>query len=413
MLSRIRRRRLAGEAGISLIEILVAILVLGVILTGLATTLITSLVSLHGDELRVRASQLANQVIEDLQASPWDETGFFEDDAGYLEQYDGEDTVTLGDSRDGAPGPRPTAVIDRDGIDYEVTTNITWVDESGEEQERLKAFDVLVEWTARGVPQSHSVRAVRAPTPDEVAVGEEEPEDFEITSFTVNPQPVELSELGFTQYPITIRLTTSLPALTAPRLSVELDETLPTEWALELYDGDGPEGTEWRLVILEEEGQVAPGAYEFVVDARKELPSLETDVDQAVETVWFVKPSDVEMEVQEPTFSPGPFCRPNGNPKATHFAVTVRFEVHGVTGADSAYVKFEGQDHEYGAGYVGATAQGAVFEAVIPQGTPIDKSQAELVLRAYRTVDSQEATLFYSAPVESENNKEKCAGYEP
>ncbi len=413
MLSRIRRR-LAGDAGISLVEMLIAIIVLGLILTGLATTLMASLVSLHSDELRVRSSQLANQVVEDLQAAPWHQVGFYEDDTGYQAEFDGEDTVTLGSERNGDPGPVPQRFIERSDVEYTVTTNITWVEVSGEGEARMKAFDVHLGWEERGSPRSHSVRAVRSPTPNEVAVDEEdEPDQFEITSFSVNPRPVPLQPPDNTAGEIKVRLRTSQPAdsVVKPTLVIEGDdgEVSETWGSFEEDDSveDAPEGTAWTLTIPPGDGQFTPGAYEFIAEA-----ASATESDQAVETVWFVYPSDENMEIQEPTFEPGPFCRPNGGHKSTHFPVHVEFEVEGASGADSAKLLFEESGQEFSAEFTGLTDEGATFEAVVPEDTEIDKSQAHLVLHAYRQIDSQEATLAYAAAVESTNHAEDCSGAE-
>ena len=415
MLGRIRRR-LEGEGGITLVEMLIAIIVLGLILTGLATTLMASLVSLHSDELRVRSTQLANQVVEDLQAAPWDQVGFYEDDTGYQAEFDGQDTVTLGSERNGNAGPVPQRLIERSDVEYTVTTNITWVEGSGEGEARMKAFDVHLAWEERGSPRNHSVRAVRSPTPSEVAVDEDdEPDEFMITSFSVNPRPVPLQSPDNTAGEIKVRLRTSQPAdhVVQPTLAIEgAGGAVDVTWgSFEEDDSvdDAPDGTAWTLTIPPGEGQFEPGAYEFIAEA-----ASATESDQAVETVWFVYPSDENMEIQEPTFEPGPFCRPHGNPKSTHFAVTVRFEVIGASGADSAKLQFEETGQEFDADFVGLTDdERAIFEATVPGGTEIEKSQAHLVLHAYRQIDSQEATLAYAAEVESFNHEESCSGSEP
>ncbi len=68
------------EDGISLIEMMVSLLLIAVALSAFASVLITSLRTTSRNEEQVNATALAQQVIEELQATDWESAGHYEDD---------------------------------------------------------------------------------------------------------------------------------------------------------------------------------------------------------------------------------------------------------------------------------------------------------------------------------------------
>src|SRR5680860_1241592 len=210
-------RRLTADHGMSLIEMMVAILILGVVLSAFASTLTTALVSLSRDETRVRANHLANELAEDLRAAAWDDFNFYADDPGFSTGYRDasgtHDTVELGPTRGTnigpLPGPQTTTV---DGISYTTTANIYWRDDEVDgtgaadvdgDLHDVKAFHVLVQWSTRGQSQQLTTEGVRPPTIDEMPVlptpaptATVAPGTFAITGFTVLPTAVSISPSG-------------------------------------------------------------------------------------------------------------------------------------------------------------------------------------------------------------------------
>lgn len=59
------------DDGVSLVEMMVAVMILAIVLTALASASITALAGVRTAEGQVGANQLASEVLERLQSSPW------------------------------------------------------------------------------------------------------------------------------------------------------------------------------------------------------------------------------------------------------------------------------------------------------------------------------------------------------
>ena len=154
MLTRIKQRIDADE-GLTLIEMLVAFFIVAIVLTALTSTLMASLRSIVSSESRLRATQLANEVLEELQAWDWDD----------LENYEPDDPVT------------------RANMTYNVTVVVDWVDVAAAAgTENYRQFDVEISWQEFAVSRSLSKTAVRAPLPEE-----EDAAIFGLREGTVDP----------------------------------------------------------------------------------------------------------------------------------------------------------------------------------------------------------------------------------
>ncbi|MDP8977118.1 MAG: hypothetical protein M3N17_00765, partial [Actinomycetota bacterium] len=238
------RGRLREEGGISLVEALVAIVIVAIVLTALANTTITSLVAMNENEQRTRANALANEVIEHLQGIAWDDVGFYDDD------YTGTppDHVSLGAARPASEEPAAGEACEsnvpplpacedvmRDGVAYDVDTQIVWVDDPADDDPMIgdldgnpddyKHFTVTAQWQARGQTASVAVEAYRAPNAVErpvsafdLTLGEVTPSDQVVTLTSpdlLDPDGCPLQCRN--DEPVTFRATTS-----APCTSVEL-----------------------------------------------------------------------------------------------------------------------------------------------------------------------------------------------
>jgi type II secretory pathway pseudopilin PulG len=129
---RAARRCTADEDGITVIELVVAVVVLLVVLAALAQTLITAL---WGNKLardQVTGNQLANEVIEQLMAAPYPTVAPLG-----LEPVEGEAATRV-----------------RDGIPYEIVVTTSWVDypcnntpfPTADMRRDYLRFDVRVTW---------------------------------------------------------------------------------------------------------------------------------------------------------------------------------------------------------------------------------------------------------------------------
>ena len=188
MNSRIHRHR--DEEGLGLVEVLVAIFVLGLVLSSLASVLITSLRQTHRNETRVQATAVHQEILEKTVSLPWELIGLYSDDPGFsstvTEDSDTFPTVSLGAA--GGAGdvrvPEVEQIVTRGGVDYAVRTDIYTVDTD------TKRVRTTVSWDALGQTHQSVFHATRAIT------GAEADDSFEVIHFAPSLSAVELDAAG-------------------------------------------------------------------------------------------------------------------------------------------------------------------------------------------------------------------------
>jgi type II secretory pathway pseudopilin PulG len=181
---RVDGHRLADEAGISLVEVLVTVVLLGIVMGAMARSLTVSLISAQGQESQVRATALLQESLEQVVGVRWDEAALCQSAAdarfsgGSYTYPDGtvETLVVLDDDDEtctqaGGPPIVPFATVGRDGTSYDVETVVTWSDdplddESGSDPnsaQDVKHVQVTVTWEQRGEARSVVNETYRAP----------------------------------------------------------------------------------------------------------------------------------------------------------------------------------------------------------------------------------------------------------
>lgn len=237
------RQLIEAEDGISLVEMLVAILVLGIILAGLAQSLVASVVAVGRQEVETIATALANEAIEDLWLRDWRDVALCTSDALATfssASHDGRPLVLLSDS-DARCATSPlgaveasTAGVTRGDATFDLTRAVTWHDDLGDDTgaadpsgQDVKWVTVEVSWDWRGRARSVASETKLAPpvgqqemttelVPDdgEQAVyldgNGENREAFELRASTVHEfDSVGVSWTGSDTETITVALTTS------------------------------------------------------------------------------------------------------------------------------------------------------------------------------------------------------------
>jgi prepilin-type N-terminal cleavage/methylation domain-containing protein len=164
-------RSLDDEKGLTLVEMMVAMLIVGVVMMAMASVALASMRSVQTSERVVRATQLGNEVLETYLALPYDDLGMYTTDAtdewGGV-TFEGNDLVLFPDPL-GAPDPRvplASATVVRDGISYQVRTAVVWVDDvETDAAQDYKRVVVELAWDVRGEARSARVEALRTPGP--------------------------------------------------------------------------------------------------------------------------------------------------------------------------------------------------------------------------------------------------------
>lgn len=164
-MSRFPCRRVADDDGISLVEVLVGIVIIGVTLAAVLSTFVASFAAIQGNEARVGATALSNQLLEDMTTLPWDRLGLYVGEVSSA-TFGTENLVLIPNQTPrNALVPRATESPSVDDPRYSVRRWITWVNDSGGQD--YKRLTVEVTWDVRGRPQRFRSAALRAPQPDE------------------------------------------------------------------------------------------------------------------------------------------------------------------------------------------------------------------------------------------------------
>jgi prepilin-type N-terminal cleavage/methylation domain-containing protein len=189
----------SSTAAFTLVEMLLAILILGVVLSATASSLIGFTKASVVNERRVEATALMQRLHEELQAIPWEDAGIYDDEIDMLITADiGVDVssdpsvephgfgtpsapiVTLeAESHVGCPTDEPkcgrlTTVpvpfrddYKIDDIEYEVYTIVTEIERAASSSPKVRRFTTIVRWEILGTGYEQVFESERAPTANE------------------------------------------------------------------------------------------------------------------------------------------------------------------------------------------------------------------------------------------------------
>ena len=401
--------RFDDEHGFTLVEMMVAVMLLGIILAAMASVIITSLTAVQRDEYRVRATQLGQEELERLRALEWDCVAFDPGDSDYIATYNGNETVDLDPAACSdpsiAPDPSPT-VITVDGIDYTVVPHVYWIDDPEDDPATgsdpaphdFKEFHVAVSWTLRGTNYSYENTTTRVPTVEEVPLeAASAAAGFEIVSAEVDPVLVNTSSADGTDQPITVTVETSLEA-TIVTLTVAPPSTYG---AVNLSDISG-DGTRWQVTIPAGNKTFPVGDHEFLIAATGGLGA-----DTASETVTFAETVVSPVTVKTPILlPPAPICVANNS--KSHKSVTVTVDIDGVSLVDQVQMSWTDKSGSTTGVPSGLTATGARFTGAIPLGHQFQNATTTLTVQARRLSDNSVATGSYVISIAQHNDVLNC-----
>lgn len=148
-------RRLAEDDGISLVEMLVGLAIVGLAMAAMTSSVFSALASSRAAQDQVDAAQRVNEVMEDLLGRPLAEVA--------PATHDGVATPVYED-------------VTRRGVTYTAATDVRWVDDpcNGSAAPAVGAADprmdylemrVTVSWTVGDTPRSLDTVMLRAPAP--------------------------------------------------------------------------------------------------------------------------------------------------------------------------------------------------------------------------------------------------------
>ena len=221
------RRRAAAprrEDGLTIVEMLVALIILGIVFSAVGAALVNLTRASVTSERRVQATAILTELHERLQALDWDFAVVYEEEMALLDEvgdyeapvggspatFDGEELVSVeaGCSPIDPPecgNPSVPRVFQAelegaDGRTYEVYQAVTWADRDGVAPRTTKRFTTIVSWKFLGREVTQRLESERTPT------GAEQPDGEQSigVAFDVIPSSVQLDDGGFLAQDMTL-----------------------------------------------------------------------------------------------------------------------------------------------------------------------------------------------------------------
>ena len=248
------RCRLREEEGISLVEVLVSIVLMGLVLSALGSTLFGSMAAARQTEGLTHATSLANQHLEQLRTAAW-----------------GDLLVP--------PATMATLTESRGGRQYTIQRTVTL------EHANFKRYSVIVRWRANNRNEVLRLNGSRARRSGERTTFDEVLNPFRVKVFNINPDPI-LLDTSDRSLPGTFN--PPQPAGTAMLLEVETSHraavgSVVARWpmpsptqTLTLNEVVGSNGTRWSGTVASG-ATYTPGWNNFAVSAtRADAPVTST-----------------------------------------------------------------------------------------------------------------------------------------
>lgn len=334
------------DDGLSIVELLVALVIVMIAFAALASTLIASFASIRNSEARVRAVALANELVEEMAEIPYDRLGLLDADVFPEVDFEGEELVMLAGDEQKVVEHQDT--IQRDGRGFEVERWVTWFEEDGGQD--LKRIVATVTWQVGGNVQTVRSETLRSPDAQDLL-------DLEVSvdvtsNATAYDDVVALREPGESndlRSEHSFRVTATMGVVPA-----EFELRFRDRWAVEVQklgptaEDLGERIFEWTVGGTGENIQFRHGRHAFTVYAT----GADDRVASATGTLRFyqnvrIDPGDNSLVVLQngsavPTDG-------GGNPVVVADAlgvlcgpVSVQTDVHGMTGGEATPTAVEG-----------------------------------------------------------------------
>lgn len=331
------QRRRSSEEGLGLVEIMISIVLIGLILAGLASSLITTLRSIRTAEKTSLATALHQELLEATVALPWERIGLYTDDPDYVstvtEAESGQTFTSVGLAPESPTDPRidpRVQTFTRENAQFEVTRDIYWVDTDGDGTDEAKRIRTIIDWTDPAGGGSATFYALRLPT------GLELSDEFEVLLFTSSPNVVQLDGSGETTADMEFIVNTSQPSQTP---QVTLEDANGNTITLGPWTANG-DSTSWTATLPDETGPMPEG------DQIAELTVTSADTPpvtrNAALTLTFVgassPPPSGDFDIVGFTASPSP-AKVTG--KKDLCTPTYEVRVDGFTSADTVEIQYE------------------------------------------------------------------------
>ena len=383
---------------------MISILLLGIILTAAAMSLIQFGRTAAENERRVQATAIMNGLHEQFATASWHSLGLYDDEVqplvdegliepaagGYADEH-GDPVVLLGDlgAADRDPNvPDPSYTLELDDRTYEVRQIVTWPDGGAAEVKRLKT---IVSWSVFQRELTDSYSSERAATASEVG----DPTRPRVINFLAGPKLSELDADDRNVEPITVSVRFSQPVDSAElryyHLASGTAEDDPADEALVLsttsldanvtIDGGKvgftgeipvaahrfPNGTRILRVVGQAGTEEARGytTIAFEGGSVEEIPDpdadeIDPDADDGESGEGDLEAPETDVQITNATASTGTVCLNDDNSFGQ--SLTIRADVEGLAAGD----------YNVTATYTNATQ--TIQRELVPESTPVNEN---------------------------------------
>ena len=145
-----------SEAGVTVVEMLVATFILGLGVMGVASLFVTGARSLEVSERQADATDVATSELEIIRALNYENLGIASSSDGYVPTFDGRETVTVDEKN----LVEAISSITRAGTDFKVERSVTWA-VVGSNKRAYKIIVVTVRWGTPAGERSVSTQTGR------------------------------------------------------------------------------------------------------------------------------------------------------------------------------------------------------------------------------------------------------------
>jgi Tfp pilus assembly protein PilV len=414
------RRLDHDEEGVSLVETLIALMILAFVMMAMASTTVTSLAAVRSNERQTYADQMGNDVIEHIQGLSYENVAFYACDFAACSPP-ANTVVRAGTRPAGSPAPLPGAQnrsvqSATSVLTYTTTTELLWADDPADGTSALgtdssprdyKSINVTVSWPdGAGEPSTMRFDARRTPPMD----GVDGTVLFEFDKYFLTPEPVCLDASGYptaavmplhvppaapppcpnsapAAIPISVTMSRQASSVTVsytPRTGVNIVTPLST------IDG----GVIWTGTIASTTSFTA-GYKTLTYTATS--PTGET-APPATDSVWFSPRAEEFVTITNLTSNRTTIGKNNANDKIS-CSVTIDVYIGGVTATNpitgGSLTWVSGSDNGVlSSSYVSTDANGVQrYQATIASGTRMAGSSVTITAMVETAEDEDEVSL--------------------
>jgi prepilin-type N-terminal cleavage/methylation domain-containing protein len=289
----VQRPEWRDDEGVTLVELMVSLLILGVLLSALASALVATLNGAARQQVRVQATTVGNQVVEEVQGQRFRNVGLCQSEAvaefGSPAVFEGRPIVLIPDADtqcSNAQRLRPSRTVTLDDVTYSVRLAITWIDDPADGlgaadangTDDYKRIVADLTWTERDVQRSFRAEGRVAPEATEQPLRARiVPREVPIRDASENPPPPGPDVTGRNRVAFTI---TAIHELKQTSVTARFAQRGAPDRTVSLATSDG--GFTWTFTVPSNDGLFPNGETLFTFTATDAAGVVTTLIDRAL-----------------------------------------------------------------------------------------------------------------------------------